>query len=98
MRTFSLNASACALDYENKLAYLSAVQYVLGVDINSRKTVIKKPAPKPVSFNYDEKDKTIYGACTGNGQWNWCELTKNGTVVFKYQLPYTSELGPIDWD
>ena len=33
-----------ALDYENKLAYLPAVQYVLGVDINSGKTVIKKPA------------------------------------------------------
>ena len=51
-----------------------------------------------VSFDYHEKDKTIYGVCTGNGQWNWCELTKNGTVVFKYQLPYTSELGPIDCD
>jgi len=90
-----------ALDYENKLAYLPAVHYVLGVDINSGKTVIKKPAPKPVlfeSFNYNAKNKSINGVCTGNDQWNWCELTKNGTVVFKYQLPYTSELGPIDCD
>ena len=91
-----------ALDYKSEMAYLPAVNYILGVDINSGKTVIKNPAPKPVyftSFDYHEKNKTIYGVCTGNDQWNWCELTQNGTIVFKYQLPYCGGVfGPIDCD
>ena len=99
--------STFAVDLENNLVYISVINQFLALDLHSGETVFQFPLEIPnlqyfSTYDYNAADETIYGVCTGNAKFNWCgiKIHKNAqkaTVNFYFQLPYTDELGPVNY-
>lgn len=94
-----------AIDLESGLVYLGMMSQYLALDLKTGKPKISIELSVPnlqYFWNYDfyPADNVIRGICTGDDEWNWCDVKRNGkdivNVTFHYQMPSTNVFGPID--
>ena len=95
-----------AFDTANQIVYVPTEKYLQGIDAHNG-TRSECPNDKYAFFttlDYDPTMRTLYGVCTGNRRFNWCELElenksidyRRGNVVFRFDLPDSIELSPTN--
>eukprot|EP00118_Oscarella_pearsei_P013938 m.115803 g.115803 ORF g.115803 m.115803 type:complete len:338 (+) comp37564_c1_seq2:12-1025(+) len=101
------NACFFAFDPTTQSIYVQSERYLEAIDAHTGNITQTRNNILAyfVTLFYDPTNRTMYGVCTGNNRFDWCEwqIEKNasrnsvpGTVKFLYGLDTVIEWGPMD--